>query len=117
MDASAVEGALAVLRPLAGRVHVVLVGKGSDLIRCTPSGDPAVTLTAESIRKDVHQQSAQLGALALTLAKQGIPHVSVLDGGYGSVLRCFWNCENAEEEGREGSGGDAGLNLSFDPAS
>lgn len=93
--ASAVDDLMLMLQPLAGRVHVVLIGKGDDLIRCSQGGDAA------TVHRDVHEQAAQLGALALTLAKRGVPHVSILDGGFGSVLRCFWNCENSKTSHKE----------------
>jgi hypothetical protein len=115
MNASALDTILSILQPLAGQVHIVLIGKGDDLIRCNYGGDPSATL--ESIRSRIHEESAQLGALALTLAKRGIPHVSILDGGYGSVLRCFWNCENCSEDDilcTSPHKSDVDMELSFD---
>lgn len=101
MNAGVVDDILSILQPLAGRVHIVLIGKGDELIRCSHGSDRASTVDA--IQRSVHEQSAQLAALALTLAKQGIPHISILDGGFGSVLRCFWNSENKSNS--DGAGG------------
>ena len=112
MNEGFIDNIVSILQPLAGLVHVVLIGKGAELIRCNHSRDPAVT--TQSVQISIHEQSAQLGALALTLAKHGIPLVSILDGGYGSVLRCFWNSEHAEEDEEEEEEGDKKLMLSFD---
>ena len=78
---------LEVLEPLSQAVHFVLIGKGADVIRFQHSASDGALEVCQGT------EEAQLAAMAMALIKRGFPHVSILEGGGGAVLRYLWRCE------------------------
>lgn len=96
VDPAAMTEMLSVLEPLAHVVHIVLVGLGPEIIQQHHFRKPAPHLKAsaeEELETLVDLEEAQMGAMAMALMKHGFPHVSILEGGYSSVLRLLRNCD------------------------
>ncbi len=41
----------------------------------------------------IQSEDSQIGAMAMALMKHGFPHVSILEGGYSSVLKYLRSCD------------------------
>jgi hypothetical protein len=110
VDPAAMTEMLSVLEPLAHVVHIVLVGLGPEIIQqhhSRPRLLSASRTKASSSAEDEEEletlvalEEAQMDAMAMALMKHGFPHVSILEGGYSSVLRLLRNCDGC----RVGSG-------------
>ena len=107
MNENVIDMLLSFLRPISGFAHIVLIGIGDEILFSSYANNPSIT--HEAFESIVHAENAHLGALSLSLAKQGIPYVSIMDGGYGSVVRCIWNSENVKKNERCGE-----MPLNFD---
>eukprot|EP00602_Paraphysomonas_sp_CaronLab_P008091 CAMPEP_0185029328 /NCGR_PEP_ID=MMETSP1103-20130426/15560_1 /TAXON_ID=36769 /ORGANISM="Paraphysomonas bandaiensis, Strain Caron Lab Isolate" /LENGTH=837 /DNA_ID=CAMNT_0027564019 /DNA_START=268 /DNA_END=2782 /DNA_ORIENTATION=+ len=101
VDATAMSNMLSVLEPLSNMVHIVLIGKGHEFIRqhenrklaqLSPKSKPKV-LDEGLLSIATAEEDAQIGAMAMSLIKHGFSHVSILEGGYGSVLRYLRYCD------------------------
>lgn len=105
-DPQAMVEMLNVLEPLAHVVHIVLIGIGAEIIQQhqyqQSSQQKSLKLgllmrnkeeTTASVDDLVVQEEAQISAMAMALMKHGYPHVSILEGGYSSVLKYLWSCD------------------------
>ncbi|CAE7373046.1 Aste57867_12073 [Symbiodinium microadriaticum] len=106
MDAMAMDEMLQVLEPLSQSVHFVLIGKGLDIIRFQHNLKCDGPLDVCQAGED-----AQLAAMAMALMKRGFPHVSLLEGGAGELLRFLWRCEGRTVESSHNSDNCTGSEL------
>jgi hypothetical protein len=97
VDAHAMSEMLSVLEPLAHVVHIVLIGMGSEIILrhhrlCSGRGRGREQQLSEPSHL-IELENAQIGAMAMALMKHGFPQVSILEGGYSSVLKYLRSCD------------------------
>lgn len=103
VDAHAMTEMLDVLEPLAHVVHIVLIGMGPEIIQrhhrnlCSRAekgrGREERDRDSSELSNLIELENAQIGAMAMALMKHGFPQVSILEGGYSSVLKYLRSCD------------------------